>query len=86
MSLPRQDVRFYLDPDDHARLKRLCATDNIELAAFVEREMLSILDREFHRANKLLEGDPEQRGTARDEPESPRSVARDLPFANRKPL
>jgi len=85
MSLPRQDVRFYLDSDSHARLKRLCAIDDIELAAFVEREIVAIVDREFHRAAKLVDGDQDHPGTARSGPESSdQAPARDLPFARRE--
>lgn len=84
MSVPRTDVRFYLDAEYHSLLKRLCAVDDIELAAFVERELIAILDREFHRAASLLNAVPEHHGNARESTGS-LGQGRDLPFASRAP-
>lgn len=86
MSLPRQDVRFYLDTEIHRRLKRLCSIDRVELAEFVERHIVAIVDREFSRAISLLEDEPEQHGIVRSGAEPgvpPRSTA-NLPYARQR--
>ena len=71
MALPRKEVRFYLDHDVHARLKRLCECDGLDLTEFVERHVQSLIDREFHRARSLLTTDSDDLGIYRTGPESP---------------
>lgn len=71
MSLPRKEVRFYLDHDVHVRLKRLCECDGLDLAEFVERHVQALVDREFHRARSLLTDDSDDLGIVRNRPECP---------------
>lgn len=58
MALERKDVRAKLDPDDHERMARIAAHDQMDIGEWVEQLILREIDRrreEARRASSLLE-------------------------------
>jgi len=50
MALERKDLRLKLDPDDHAGLALLAEADEMELGAWAERVLISVIRRRVHAA------------------------------------
>lgn len=55
MSLGRKDVRFKLDPDDHAALKAICDVAGVDVGDFVESIIVPEIRRRTHEAIELAE-------------------------------
>ena len=53
MSLERKDVRFKLDPDDHAGLSLISGIDHLEIAEWVEALVVAEVKRRIHEANLI---------------------------------
>lgn len=56
MALDRKDVRAKLDHDDHAALVVICEADHIDIAEFVEQELLRVIRQRVHAANVIAAG------------------------------
>jgi hypothetical protein len=56
MALERKDIRAKMDPDDHRALTVIAETEGMDIAAFVERELLEIVRRRVHAANLISAG------------------------------
>ena len=55
MSLERKDVRFKLDPDAHRALTVVCEADHLDIAEFVEREVLRVIRERLHAASFIAQ-------------------------------
>ncbi len=55
MALERKDVRFKLDPDDHAALKVICDVAGVDVGEFVESIIVPEIRRRAHEAIELAE-------------------------------
>lgn len=55
MSLERKDIRAKLDPDMHAALTVPANVENIGIGAFIEREMLQVINKRIHDASLIHE-------------------------------
>ncbi len=55
MALDRKDVRAKLDPDLHAALVVLAEVDALDLAEFIERELVRVIRERCHAANVIAE-------------------------------
>lgn len=55
MALERKDVRFKLDPDDHAALKEICDVAGMDVGDFVESVIVPEIRRRSHEAIELAE-------------------------------
>lgn len=55
MSLERKDVRFKLDPDDHAALKAICDIVGVDVGEFIESIVVPEIRRRTHEAISLAE-------------------------------
>lgn len=53
MSLDRQDVRFKLSADMHAKLKAICAVDDIDMGVYVEMQLIPVIEKRIHDAMVL---------------------------------
>jgi len=53
MALERKDVRFKLDPDDHAALKAICDVAGVDVGDFVESIVVPEIRRRVHDAIEL---------------------------------
>lgn len=53
MSLPRKDIRTYLDSDIHEALSHIADLEHLELQEFVERELVRIVRSKLHEASEL---------------------------------
>jgi hypothetical protein len=53
MSLPRKDVKFWLDPEYHAALREICDMRGLTLGEFVEDLVVTEVDRVLHEASEL---------------------------------
>lgn len=70
MSLKRRDVRFFLDPDDHARLTVLCQLKGIELGEFIEQLLVPAIRSRCDEAIEIVSG-LRKRGILRTNAEQP---------------
>lgn len=50
MTLPRKDVRAWLDADMHEALCVLADVDHLELKEFIERELVRVIKDRVHGA------------------------------------
>ena len=53
MSLPRRDVRFYLDADTHEALKVIAETKQLEIAALVENIIVHVVVDHIQEAKEI---------------------------------
>jgi len=53
MALERKDIRAKLDADAHAKLKAICEIEDIDMADFIERELLPVIKKRVHDAMVL---------------------------------
>jgi hypothetical protein len=53
VSLDRKDIRAKLDPDVHKALCLLCEVDKVDLAEFIERELIRIIEARVHAAQYI---------------------------------
>lgn len=53
MSLERKDIRAKLDPDIHEALCAICEADDIDLGAFIEREIERLVRKRVHDAQTI---------------------------------
>lgn len=53
MSLERKDIRAKLDPDIHEALTAICEADDIDLGAYIEREIERIVRKRVHDAQTI---------------------------------
>ena len=53
MSLPRKDIKFWLDAEYHAALREICDMRGMTLGEFVERLAVAEIDRVLHEASEL---------------------------------
>lgn len=79
MSLPRKDVRAYLDQPEHAALKLLAQQDGLTEAQLIEAIIVPVIHRRLHDA-KIIAAKAELLGITRNLPEYPGKsrVARDF--------
>ena len=56
MALERKDIRAKMDPDEHRALTVIAESEGMDIAAFVERELLEIVRRRVHAANVISTG------------------------------
>lgn len=55
MSLPRKDIRLKVDADVHQALTVLCDFDGLDIAAFIEREIVRIVHERVHAATIIAQ-------------------------------
>ena len=69
MSLPRQDIRFKLDHDVHAKLKVLCAVSGVEIHDLIESVLVPVIENKCHAAMLVMQELQRQgiSGSRRDE-------------------
>lgn len=53
MSLARKDIRAKLEPEVHEALVAICATDQVELGEFIEREIERVVRKRVHDAQAI---------------------------------
>ena len=53
MSLPRRDVRFYLDADTHEALRVIAETKLLEIAELVEKIIVHVVSDHIHEAKEI---------------------------------
>lgn len=70
MSLPRKDVRFYLDPHMHAALVAICDARGIDLNDQVEQVITHWVEAKVHEAS-LIASATAGLGISRINPELP---------------
>lgn len=78
MSLPRKDVRVFLDPEVHAALKVIAASKDMGLGDYIEQMVVphvravvhdvTVMAEQFQRSG-IARSAPEQHGTSRSGPE-----------------
>lgn len=56
MALERKDVRAKLDPDVHAALVVIAGAEHLDIAEFVERELIKVVSQKVHDANVISAG------------------------------
>jgi hypothetical protein len=56
MALDRKDVRAKLDPDDHKALSVIAEADGLDIADFVEQELLRVIRKRVHSAKLIASG------------------------------
>jgi hypothetical protein len=54
MSLERLDVRFKLNPDDHAALRILCDARGCEIQEFIEELVTAEVNRRINEASLIM--------------------------------
>lgn len=70
MSLPRKEVRTYLDAEIHEALAHIADFENLDLQGFVEREIVRIVHSRLHEASELHRRTAHL-GITRSQPELP---------------
>jgi len=53
VSLPRRDVRFYLDADTHEALRVIAETKQIVMAELVESIVVQVVSDHIHEAKEI---------------------------------
>jgi hypothetical protein len=53
MSLDRKDIRAKLDPEIHEALVVICDADQVDIGAFIEREIETIVRKRVHDAQVI---------------------------------
>jgi hypothetical protein len=58
LSLDRKDVRAKLDPQMHLALTQLCEVDGVEIGAFIERELVRVIQHRICAAKYIAKHAP----------------------------